>query len=469
MGGARMQIELRAVDSVRPYPGNPRKNDQAVEAVARAITEFGWRQPIVVDSGGVIVVGHTRWRAAKHLGLAEVPVHVANDLSPEKAKAYRVADNQLASIAEWDMPLLQVELTDLKDLGLDLGMLGFDGDALAGIMGTGDPGALAGGADDCPAVAPVAVTRPGDLWVLGGEGGEGGHRLLCGDSTLAGDVDRVLGGERAALCSTDPPYLVDYTGERPDHDGGNKGGKDWSATYKEVQITDAGSFFRAVFTNIVGAIKPHAAIYCWHAHKRQRLIAEVWEELGILDHQQVVWVKPCPVFGRVFWHFQHEPCMMGWVQGSMPSHDDDHSFSSVWSIDWEGKARIVGNEHPTQKPVEIFARPMRKHTRRGDIVFEPFSGSGSQLIAAESLGRRCCAIELEPVFVDVGLRRWMQATGKMAVLEATGQSYDQVRAERGVGEGGTGEEAGAASEPNTLAEEKAPAVAEAKKKGRAGR
>jgi hypothetical protein len=141
----------------------------------------------------------------------------------------------------------------------------------------------------------------------------------------------------------------------------------------------------------------------------------------------------------------------------------------VWSIDWEGKARIVGNEHPTQKPVEIFARPMRKHTRRGDIVFEPFSGSGSQLIAAESLGRRCCAIELEPVFVDVGLRRWMQATGKMAVLEATGQSYDQVRAERGVGEGGTGEEAGAASEPNTLAEEKAPAVAEAKKKGRAGR
>src|SRR5690606_30034880 len=124
--------------------------------------------------------------------------------------------------------------------------------------------------------------------------------------------------------------------------------------------------------------------------------------------------KPTPVFGRVFWHFRHEPCMMGWRQGSMPEHDSDHEFSSVWEVDWEGKGRIVGNEHPTQKPVEIFARPMRKHTRPGDLCYEPFSGSGSQLIAAESLGRRCCAMELEPVFVDVAVRRWERYTGKVA-------------------------------------------------------
>src|SRR5690606_29543204 len=164
-----------------------------------------------------------------------------------------------------------------------------------------DGGGAAEDADEVPEPPKVALTRPGDLWVLGK------HRLLCGDSTKPADVDRLLDGQKAALCATDPPYLVDYTGERPDDSG-----KDWSDTYREVEITDADGFFRGVFGNVLRVLAPHAAIYCWHAHKRQRLIAEVWEELGILDHQQVIWVKPTPVFGRVFWHFRHEPCMMGW-------------------------------------------------------------------------------------------------------------------------------------------------------------
>ncbi len=398
-----MKIELRATEKVRPYERNPRLNDAAVEAVARSLREFGFRQPIVVDTQGVIIVGHTRWKAAQSLGLKKVPVHVA-DLDPVKARAYRIADNQTATIAEWDMDLLPGELRDLENADFDLSILGWspeDLDAmLAGADGSGGGNA---DADDVPDPPKVALTRPGDLWVLGK------HRLLCGDSTKPADVDRLLGGEKAALCSTDPPYLVDYTGERPDDSG-----KDWSGTYREVEITDAESFFTGVFTNVLRVIAPKAAIYCWHAHKRQRLIAEVWERLGILDHQQIVWVKPTPVFGRVFWHFRHEPCMMGWRQGSMPEHDSDHEFNSVWEIDWEGKSRIVGNEHPTQKPVEIFARPMRKHTRPNDLCYEPFSGSGSQLIAAESLSRRCYAMELEPVFVDVAVRRWEKYTGKTA-------------------------------------------------------
>jgi DNA modification methylase len=203
--------------------------------------------------------------------------------------------------------------------------------------------------------------------------------------------------------------LVDYRGDRP-----NDSGKDWSDVYREVEITDADQFFRGVFTNVLRVLAPHSAIYCWHAHKRQALISRVWEDLGILDHQQIVWVKPTPVFGRVYWHFRHEPCMMGWRKGFQPVHDSDHSFNSVWEVDWEGKSRIVGNEHPTQKPVELFARPMRKHTQAGDICFEPFSGSGSQLIAAEQLGRRCFAMELEPVFVEVAVRRWEAFTGKTA-------------------------------------------------------
>ncbi len=398
-----MKIELRATEKVRPYEKNPRLNEGAVAAVARSLEQFGFRQPIVVDAEGVIIVGHTRWKAAQSLGLKKVPVHVA-DLDPVKARAYRIADNQTATIAEWDLDLLPQELRELEAADFDMSALGWSPEDLDALLaGTDGPAGGNADADDVPEPPKVALTRPGDLWVLGR------HRLLCGDSTRPGDVDRLLDGQRAALCATDPPYLVDYTGERPDDSG-----KDWSATYKEVEITDAESFFTGVFTNVLRVLAPHAAVYCWHAHKRQRLIAEVWERLGILDHQQIVWVKPTPVFGRVFWHFRHEPCMMGWRQGSMPEHDSDHEFNSVWEIDWEGKSRIVGNEHPTQKPVEIFARPMRKHTRPGDLCYEPFSGSGSQLIAAESLGRRCCAMELEPVFVDVAVRRWEKYTGKTA-------------------------------------------------------
>lgn len=401
-----MHITSRPITSITPYDRNPRRNGDAVDAVARSLTEFGFRQPIVVDCDGVVIVGHTRLLAAQKLGMTEVPVHVADNLTPEQAKAYRIADNQTASIAEWDMELLPLELIELKDLGIDLSLLGWTDQELKDLLAPPGTDGLVD-ADDTPAPGKTALTKPGDLWVLGE------HRLLCGNSTLQVDVDKVMSGQAAALVATDPPYLVDYTGDRP-----NDSGKDWSATYREVDITDADGFFRSVFTNVLRVIAPHAAIYCWHAHKRQRLIADIWDNLGILDHQQIVWVKPTPVFGRVYWHFRHEPCMMGWKQGSQPVHDSDHEFNSVWEIDWEGKSRIVGNEHPTQKPVEIFARPMRKHTKRGDICFEPFSGSGSQIIAAEQEGRKCYALELEPVFVEVAVARWEKFTGRKAERHA---------------------------------------------------
>jgi DNA modification methylase len=401
-GGPHVNIELQPIDSITPYDRNPRRNDGAVEAVARSLKEFGWRQPVVVDKDNVIVVGHTRWKAAKQLGMTEVPVHVASELTAEQAKAYRLADNQTATIAEWDNDLLNIELAELKDLGIDMSLLGWTDQELNELLAPPGTEGLTD-ADEVPEPPETPITKPGDIWLLGE------HRLLCGDSTKPEDVDRVMEGAKAALTATDPPYLVDYTGERP-----NDSGKDWSGTYKEVEITDADRFFRGVFTNVLRVLAPNAAIYCWHAHKRQALISQVWTDLGILDHQQVVWVKPTPVFGRVYWHFRHEPCMMGWRKGSQPAHDSDHEFNSVWEIDWEGKARIVGNSHPTQKPVEIFARPMRKHTKRGDTVFEPFSGSGSQLIAAEKEGRRCRAIELEPTFVDVAVARWETFTSKKA-------------------------------------------------------
>jgi DNA modification methylase len=230
-----------------------------------------------------------------------------------------------------------------------------------------------------------------------------------------------MGGEKAALVATDPPYLVDYTGERP-----NDSGKDWTDTYREIDIEDADGFFRAVFKNVLEVLGSKAAIYCWHAHKRSGDIQRIWRELGILDHQQVVWVKPTPVFGRVYWHFRHEPCMMGWRQGEKPEHDGVHEHNSVWEVDWDGKARVT-TDHPTSKPVELFVRPMKKHTSPGAVVFEPFSGSGSQIIAAERCGRRCRAIEISPPYVDVAIRRWEQATGKEATLDGDGRALTAIR------------------------------------------
>ena len=439
-----MKVSMDAVDSVRPYENNPRKNDKAVEVVAQAIERFGWRQPIVVDADRVIVVGETRWKAAKRLGHKRVPVHVAADLTPEQARRYRIADNKSGEVADWDDEKLWAELRADLDAGGDPRAwleLGFDEGELEELLiepGQTDP-------DDVPEPLEVVTAEVGDLWVLGD------HRLLCGDSTSADDVARLMDGELAMLCATDPPYLVDYTGKRV---GGS--GKDWSDSYREVEITDAPGFFHGVFVNVIAHLEEHAAIYCWHAHKRIAELVSVWEELDILNHQEIVWVKPVPVIGSVFWHFRHEPCIMGWRRGSKPRHDGRHGLNSVWEtdgrkledlgreelleiirdacsvwkVDWEGKARPVGNEHPTQKPVELFARPIRKHTKIGEVVFEPFSGSGSQLIAAEMLGRRCRAMELSPPFVDAAVRRWQNYTGREAVLDGDGAAWAQVRKRR---------------------------------------
>ncbi len=196
-----MNIELRSLAEIKPYERNPRINDAAVEAVARSIREFGFRQPVVVDIDGVIVAGHTRWKAAKKLGLDKVPVHVARELTPEQAKAYRIADNATADLATWDLELLPTELAELQALDVDLSLLGFGEDELAELL---DPGVKPGliDPDEVPEPPDEAITQPGDLWVMGN------HRLLCGDSAAAQDVDRLLDGQQAHLVNTDPPYNV---------------------------------------------------------------------------------------------------------------------------------------------------------------------------------------------------------------------------------------------------------------------
>lgn len=401
---------------------NARKHgERNLQAIARSFSEFGQLKPVVVDvEARVVLAGNGTVEALRSIGWTHVAA-VRSTLDGIRARAFAIADNRTAELAEWDDAVLASQLAEILEIEGDLELVGFDATEMEAMVEPVRPN-LTGPADDVPAMEKIAHSQLGDLWILGQ------HRLLCGDSTKAADVDRLMDGHRAALVSTDPPYLVDYTGERP-----NDTGKDWTASYREIDIKDADSFFRAVFTNVVRIIEPHAAIYCWHAHKRCGMIQKVWEDLGILDHQQIVWVKPTPVFGLVFWHFRHEPCMMGWVQGSKPAHDGDNSMdmNSVWELGWEdGKSRVVGNEHPTQKPVELFARPMRKHTKPGQVCYEPFSGSGSQLVAGEAEGRRVFAMEISPVFVDVAVRRWQNLTGRQAVHE-DGRTWEQVVADRG--------------------------------------
>jgi DNA modification methylase len=317
--------------------------------------------------------------------------------------------------------MLAGELAGLQADGFNLALTGFDEDELENLLASSTPEESAEGEDDAQAVSEKAISRLGDLWLLDG------HRLLCGDSTDEETVRRLFEGQKAHLFSTDPPYLVDYTGA--DRPGGV--GKDWSDKYNEVDIKDADGFFTSVFTVAKKILKNDAAWYCWHAHKRAALIEQVWEKLGVLNHQQIIWFKPAAVHSYSYYPWQHEPCLMGWQKGHKPRHDgsNSHALTSVWELDWEGKARAGKTEHPTQKPVEVFAIPMRKHTKEGEICYEPFSGSGSQLIAGEKCHRRVFAMELSPPFVDAAIKRWEKFTGKQAVLD-TGKTFAEITKER---------------------------------------
>jgi DNA modification methylase len=392
------------LEELSPAEYNPRTiTEKAARGLEASIRRFGLVQPVVWNSRTKRVVGgHQRIEALKSLGKTEAQVVVV-DLPDAEEKALNITLNNPAITGEFtdNLQAILKELAEMPDLEFEeLQLDALVDHKLDDIV-----------EDEAPEPPKKAVTRLGELWILGN------HRLLCGDSTEPLAVGQLMRNQKADLFQTDPPYLVDYTGnDRP-----NTSGKDWSASYHETDIKDGEAFFRKVFSNAIPVLKENAAWYCWHAHKRAALIERIWLELGVLNHQQIVWSKPTALHGYSFWPFQHEPCLMGWKKGHKPRHDGDnsHTFTSVWAVGWEGKNRIVGNEHPTQKPVELFARPFRKHTLAGEIGFEPFGGSGSQVSAAEQLGRRCYAIEIEPRFCDVIVERWQNLTGKKARRQAS--------------------------------------------------
>jgi len=393
-----MKIEARKLESIRPYENNPRLNEGAVEAVVASIREFGFRQPIVIDEHGVIIAGHTRYKAAQQLGLKKIPVHVARDLPPEKVKAYRIADNRSGEIAEWDYDLLPIELSELQEMDYDLSLLGFDEDSIAKMLGN----ELAEGLtdpDDVPDAPEEAITQPGDLWLLGDP--RNGHRLLCGDSTKPEDVQLAMDGIRADLMLTDPPYNVDYTGKTKDA---------MKVANDSMRDADFRAFLIASIGNGFDVMKPGAAFYIWHAD------SEGYNFRGaVVDCQQkvrqcLVWAKQTMVMGRQDYQWQHEPCLYGWKDGASHGWYSDRKQTTVLNFDRPSRSE----QHPTMKPVAMFAYLMGNSTAPQGVVYDPFLGSGTSVIAAEQLGRRCVGLELDPVYCDVIVKRWEEFTGRKA-------------------------------------------------------
>ncbi|MBF0142866.1 MAG: site-specific DNA-methyltransferase [Magnetococcales bacterium] len=447
-------IEVWPVDRLIPYAANARTHSEAqIAKVAASMKEFGFTSPILVDGKDGIIAGHCRLMAARKLGLDQVPVIVLDHLSDAQRRAYILADNKLALDAGWDNDILAAELDRLREDGFELEVIGFSDEELGDLLdvmedGEGGTGA-AGDEETIPEPPPNPVSKPGDLWVLGE------HRLLCGDSTKAEDVQRLMKGERAILFATDPPYLVDYDGtnhppnktykERQEKaklaaagkvkKGWLDGNKDWSDTYG-VTWDDSSQgpelyegFIQAAIDH---AISDHAAWYCWHASRRQAMLEAVWEKMGAFVHQQIIWNKPSPVLTRTHYLWKHEPCFYGWMRGNRPEKIEgaDPAYT-VWDI--KGLTGDDRPEHPTPKPLDCFAIPMRQHVEPGGLCYEPFSGSGSQIMAGEQTGRRVYAMEISPVYVDVAVKRFLQATGKIVYLEGSGgKTFEQIAAERGI-------------------------------------
>lgn len=388
-----MDIELRPLTDLQPYPHNPRRNDNAVAAVAASIREYGFRQPIVVDSDGVIVAGHTRYKAALKLGLENVPVHVARGLTPEQVRAYRLADNQTASLATWDEDTLIQELLALQSSHYDLACTGFEPAELDRLLASPSPTIT--DPDSVPEPPPEPITQPGDLWILGN------HRLLCADATQADSYERLLQAERVDLLLTDPPYGVAYVGGTAEQL--TIANDDLDENHYQAFLTD---MLRQVHT----VLKPGAPYYLWHADTHGLTVRQALRDAGFALRQCLVWVKNALVLGRQDYHWRHEPCLYGWKDGAAHPWLGGRTQTTVL----EYPKPACSADHPTMKPVELFATLIRNSLAPPGIVLDPFAGSGTTLIAAELTGGHARLLELEPRYCDVIVRRWEDATGQTA-------------------------------------------------------
>lgn len=397
-----LQVEYLPLANLIPYARNARTHSEAqVAEIAGSIRAFGFTNPILIGEQGDVVAGHGRLAAARQLGLTSVPAIRLVGLSEVQRRQLVLADNRIALNAGWDADMLRLELQDLKALGADLSMLGFsEAELVTAFAGEG-----AGLTDEnaVPEPAGQAVSRPGDIWQLGA------HRLACGDCTDPALVEMLLAGQAPQLMVTDPPYGVEYDPEWRHRRGVNNSGRrgkiqndeqaDWSAAWE---------------------LFPGQIAYVWHGALRATIVAESLFKSGFSIRAQIIWAKERLVMSQGDYHWQHEPC---WYAVRKKGHwTGDRKQTTLWNIPTGGQD--AETEHATQKPVECMRRPMLNNSNPGQLVYEPFSGSGTTLIAAETCGRVCLAVEIDPLFVDVAIRRWQSFTGNTAIID--GQSFDTI-------------------------------------------
>jgi DNA modification methylase len=411
-------VERRSVSSLIPYARNARTHsDEQVGQIAASIREWGWTTPVLIDEDSGIIAGHGRVLAAQKLGIGEVPVLVARGWTEAQKRAYVLADNKLTLNAGWDADLLRVEFGELQALDFDLGLTGFSADEIGIYLadkteGLTDP-------DEVPEVPVEPVTVPGDVWVMGN------HRLICGDSTDALCVAKLLGSVRPHLMVTDPPYGVDYDPDwrngalagKPRADGKIGGGR----AIGLVQ-NDSRADWREAW-----ALFPGDVAYVWHGALHAATVADSLEEADFGVRSQIIWAKQQFAIGRGDYHWQHEPCWYAVRKGKPGGYIGGRKQSTLWQIDKPQKSETG---HSTQKPIECMKRPIENNSSPGQAVYEPFSGSGTTIIAGEMTGRHIYAIELSPSYVDVAVERWQNFTGLEATLEETGETFASMKAKR---------------------------------------
>ena len=373
-----MTIVMKSVAEIRPYENNPRHNASAVDAVANSIREFGWKQPLVVDKDNVIVVGHTRFLAAKKLGMTEVPCLIADDLAEEQIKSYRLADNKTNELATWDFEKLKAELEGISDI--DMTQFGFE-ELEASLEDAKDDGF-----DEEGAIDETPYSKRGDIFLLGS------HRLMVGDSTLKEDVDRLCDGKNADLVLTDPPYNVDYEGQ----DG-------MKIQNDKQSDEDFHGFLLSAFRNMYGHTKAGGAIYCFHADTEGLNFRNAFKEAGFKLAECLIWVKNSLVLGRQDYQWRHEPCLYGWKEGAAHYFVDDRTQDTILEYDKPRNNSL----HPTQKNIELISKLILNSSRKGETILDLFGGSGTTLIAAEQLGRKALMMELDERYADVIVKRYI--------------------------------------------------------------
>lgn len=386
-----MQIISKNIEEIKEYENNPRNNDNAVEYVARSIKDFGFKIPIIIDKNNIIVAGHTRYKAAKELNLSEIPCIVADDLTDEQIKAFRLVDNKSAELADWNLELLNIELENIHDI--DMNLYNFDlTELLDNVVD-----------DDYEIELPEdPKTKQGNIYKLGN------HYLMCGDSTNLDDVQKLMQDQKADLIITDPPYNVNYEGKTEDN---------LKIINDNMEDSQFYNFLESAFINLNNSLKDGGAAYIFHADTEGLNFRKAFVNSGFKLAQCLIWSKNTFVMGRQDYQWQHEPILYGWKLGAGHYFINDRKQSTILNFDKPSR----NEDHPTMKPIDLVAYLIKNSSKKNEIIIDFFGGSGSTLIACEQLNRKAYLMELDPRYCDVIVDRWETFTNQKAELINGGQ------------------------------------------------